>query len=43
MEILKIIDNRINHNAINNEITKDIRIDELKILKLIIKDYAQIK
>lgn len=42
MEILKIIDNRIAHNAINNEITKDIRINELKILKLIIKDYMEV-
>ena len=37
-QILKILDNRLQHLSMHNEEGKDIRIDEINILKGIIKD-----
>lgn len=36
--VSQIIDNRITHQSLHNEPCKDCKIDELKILKLILKD-----
>jgi len=40
-EIIRILDNRLHHHALHNETGKDTRIDEVKILKGIIKDNSQ--
>ncbi len=34
----KVIDDRISHHSLHNEPCKDSKIDELKILKLILRD-----
>jgi len=36
--VFKIIDDRITHQSLHNEIGKAAKIDELKILKLLLKD-----
>lgn len=41
MKILEILNNRLEHHNLHNEFGKDIRIDEVKILKLIIKDRSR--
>ena len=40
-KMLEILNNRLYHHALHNETSKDIRIDEVKILKGIIKDNSQ--
>ena len=42
-QIISILNSRLQHHALHNEIGKDIRIDEVKILRGIIKDYAHVK
>ena len=37
-QILKILDDRLHHLSMHNEEGKDIRIDEIKILKGIVRD-----
>lgn len=37
-EIIEILNNRLSHHALHNEIGKDIRIDEIKLLKGVFKD-----
>jgi len=39
-EILNLFNERLSHHNLHNEYGKDIRIDEVKILKLIIKNYG---
>jgi hypothetical protein len=43
MNVIDIINTRIQHHALHNEEGKHTRIDELKILKLIIKDREEIE
>ena len=37
-KVMEILNQRLHHHSIHNEVGKDIRINEVKILKLIIKD-----
>ncbi|MEK6879747.1 MAG: hypothetical protein AABY22_09080 [Nanoarchaeota archaeon] len=37
-EIIQIINDRITHHSLHNEYGKEVRIDELNILKGIVKD-----
>ena len=42
-KVTEILNARLHHLSMHNEFGKEIRIDEIKILKGIIKDYGGIK